>query len=168
MATRAAEIHNACILCNKGTLPKQRAYFKECGAEPLLSLSNLLKQYYPEEQVLKCLNVPVISCKGACQSSLRKYSKLREEIVRTEKELLGKFTLKMTQLQEAPTTPKRRRDQQETPGTPKRRRKQQKTPGTPKRRTGRQEMKTPERETLCRTVCNETPSVSVCTSNNDL
>jgi hypothetical protein len=144
MAVAQNQKDYSCILCNKETLPKQRAYLKDCDTEPLLSLNNLLLRFFPEEQVSRCLKIPVIVCKGACQNSLRKYCKMREDIERLEKEISEKLAVKMT-------------------GQCK----EQETPSTPRRRIGREELNTPTKEILSRTVSMETPSVSVCITIND-
>lgn len=100
---------NVCILCNNATEPKKRAYLKNLNDDPLFSLKQLLKRHYAEEKVLRCLKEPVICCKGACQTSIRKLSKLKHELQTLENDVVGKFAVMFEDTKsidmEGPSTP---------------------------------------------------------------
>ena len=126
-----------CIYCNVATQPKKRTYFKDLHEEPLLSLKELLQKHHPEDKVLDCLKEPVICCKGACQTSIRKLSRLKHELQAIESEIVGKFAVKFKDCVI---------DSEVVDGTPQ--------------RMGRSVIGTPERNTLNRTIAG-TPCVSV-------
>ena len=124
------------ILCNNATEPKKRAYLKNLNEDPLFSLKELLKRHCAEEKVLRCLKEPVTCCKGACQTSIRKLSKLKHELQTSENDV-GKFAVMFEDTtsidMEGHSTPTR---------------------------TGRSVLCTPERDTLACTIA-ESPCVSV-------
>ena len=59
--------------------------------ETLSLFKELLQKYHSEEQVLKCLKEPVIRCKGACQASIMKLSRLKNELQAIESDICRKF-----------------------------------------------------------------------------
>lgn len=142
-----------CLLCDSETVAQKRAHLKSSDSEPLLSLKSLLlSKSYSEEQVSRCLELPVIVCKGSCQSTLRRYSKMKEEMTVLETELSEKMSVKMMLIVEQHAA---------------------NTPTNSPTRLGREALATPVKDILSRTVAMETPTsfVSVacsCTLNRFL
>ena len=127
-----------CILCNKVPQPQKQAYFRNVTEESLLSLKELLNKHYGEQEVLRCLEELVVLCNGACQTSLKKLFKLKQDFQSLEKDVIEKMAGRFKQMEvdtEGPTTPQRSFNL----------------------RVG---LNTPERDTLSRTIA-ETPCVSV-------
>lgn len=105
----ASQVH-FCILCNKVPQPQKRAYFRNVTEEPLLSLKELLNKHYGEQEVLRCLEEPVVLCKGACQTLLKKLFKLKQDLQSLEKDVIEKMAGRFKQMEvdtEGPTTPQR-------------------------------------------------------------
>ena len=126
-----------CILCNKVPQPQKQAYFRNVTEESLKSLKELLNKHCGEQEVLRCLEEPVVLCKGACQTPLKKLLQLKQDFQSLQKDIekmAGRFK-QMEVDTEGPTTPQRSFNL----------------------RVG---LNTPERDTLSRTIA-ETPCVSL-------
>lgn len=126
-------IHN-CFLCNNETQPQKRVYLRNLTEEPLVSLKNLLVQHHSEEEVQKCLKEQIVLCKGACVTSIRKLSKLKQELIVLENDIVNKLCVRF----------ETERDDEDPPPI-----------------IMRTDLSTLERDTLSLTIAEGTPCVSV-------
>lgn len=116
-----------CVLCGTPTQPKKRVYFKDINQEPLLQMSDLLKRQHPKEKVHNFLRVPVICCKGTCESVMKNLPKCQQQLQDVENTIIQKCSVFLSVL-----------EGNDTPSTPC--------------RMGRSVVTTPERNILAHTV----------------
>ena len=85
-----SQVH-LCILCNKVPQPQKQAYFRNVTEESLLSLKELLNKHYGEQEVQRCLEEPVVLCKCAYQTPLKKLLQLKQDFKSLEKDVLERW-----------------------------------------------------------------------------